>query len=381
MSNLLQDNFPELEKYWLKDNEILFSQATIGSNKKVKWICKKGHIDISSIKVMVNKIKKNKGDVLCGYCNNRKILRGFNDMWTTNPELATLLKEQELGYELFQFGSQRVDWQCPDCHSIIKNKRVRDVSIDGLSCPNCSPSISYGERYVRTYLMKKHIEFEQEKIFSFAKQYRYDFYIPKKRTVIEVHGAQHYDKTLFLSPEEQKKIDEEKSKILKKHKLNLIVFDARISEIDFFRESHKNNYQLNNLVHVNSLNKEAVLKNIETNINIQIGKLYNSFNNPSPEIVERIADEFKLSLSQTKNILHKMSKAGICEYTKHTKNRKSRQIMQRVKFSKFTCIWESISSAEKYFSSKFKKKEGAIRRVLYRNKKEAYHSNWDYYDS
>ena len=52
----------------------------IHSNKKVWWVCKKGHHYDSSPE------HRFRGEN-CPYCSNRRILVGYNDLQTTNPEL------------------------------------------------------------------------------------------------------------------------------------------------------------------------------------------------------------------------------------------------------------------------------------------------------
>lgn len=36
----------------------------------------------------------------CPYCAGKKILNGVNDLWTTNPEITSWLKDKELGYKV-----------------------------------------------------------------------------------------------------------------------------------------------------------------------------------------------------------------------------------------------------------------------------------------
>ena len=50
---------------------------------------------------------------------------------------------------------------------------------------------SYGESIVRKWLKKNRYKFKQEVVFLDLPWYRFDFYIPKYRIVIEYDGAQH----------------------------------------------------------------------------------------------------------------------------------------------------------------------------------------------
>ena len=52
-----------------------------GSNKEVGWKCESGHVWTST----VNNRSKGSG---CPVCSGRQVLVGYNDLETTNPELA-----------------------------------------------------------------------------------------------------------------------------------------------------------------------------------------------------------------------------------------------------------------------------------------------------
>jgi len=78
----------------------------------------------------------------CG-CNvcctpSQKILIGYNDMWTTNPELAKLLADPNDGYKYMQGVTKYTNWVCPDCGNIIEHKRISTINKYGLSCSKCS---------------------------------------------------------------------------------------------------------------------------------------------------------------------------------------------------------------------------------------------------
>lgn len=52
-----------------------------GSALKIWWKCEKGHNYQAIVSNKVNQQTK------CPYCANKKIIIGFNDLATTNPEL------------------------------------------------------------------------------------------------------------------------------------------------------------------------------------------------------------------------------------------------------------------------------------------------------
>ena len=119
---------------WDKNNALgLVPQAlTLGSNKKAWWECCKGHEWQASI------VDRNKGSG-CPYCIGKKVLVGYNDLTTANPELAkewNYGKNGNLKPEDFTVNSnKKVWWKCCKRHEwqapiLNRNK--------GNNCPYCS---------------------------------------------------------------------------------------------------------------------------------------------------------------------------------------------------------------------------------------------------
>jgi Zn finger protein HypA/HybF involved in hydrogenase expression len=98
-----------------------------GSGKVVGWICKFGHKWNSNID------NRSKGNG-CPVCSGNKVQAGFNDLATTNPELAT----QADGWDpttLSAGSSRKVRWKCELGHGW--NAQVANRSL-GDGCPVCS---------------------------------------------------------------------------------------------------------------------------------------------------------------------------------------------------------------------------------------------------
>lgn len=78
---------PEIAKEWhatLNDG-LLPSQITAGSKKKVWWTGECGHDFFANVNS-----RTASGNTGCPYCAGQKILVGFNDLATTNPDVAAL---------------------------------------------------------------------------------------------------------------------------------------------------------------------------------------------------------------------------------------------------------------------------------------------------
>ena len=64
----------------------------------------------------------------------------------THPDVASWCKNQEDALNYDYKSSVYIDWICPYCHTEIKNKMIRNIVKDGLSCPKCSDKISYPQK-------------------------------------------------------------------------------------------------------------------------------------------------------------------------------------------------------------------------------------------
>ena len=134
--NDLASTNPTVANEWNyeKNTCLLPTMISSGSNKKVWWKCSLGHEWQAAI---VERAVRGTG---CPYCANQKVLIGFNDLATTNPDVAldwNYSKNQELLPTMIPSGSQkRVWWKCSLGHEwqeTIVNRTIR-----GYGCPVCS---------------------------------------------------------------------------------------------------------------------------------------------------------------------------------------------------------------------------------------------------
>ena len=101
-----------------------------GSHKKVKWRCENGHHFTSQV---ASRAKRNLG---CAYCSNKKVLKGFNDLATTHPELAAQAYQWDPA-TLTCFSNKQRMFICSEGHtwrSVVANRTK------GSACPMCSVS-------------------------------------------------------------------------------------------------------------------------------------------------------------------------------------------------------------------------------------------------
>lgn len=130
--NDLLTKFPHVVKEWDYSKNKQGPECYLPySNKKVWWICEKGHSHLNSID------NKTKGE-RCPYCIGKRVLKGFNDVATTHPHIAELWdyeKNKKGPDEYVRFANVKINFKCSKghCWSALLNGITDDVS-----CPYCS---------------------------------------------------------------------------------------------------------------------------------------------------------------------------------------------------------------------------------------------------
>ncbi len=128
---------PELCKEWnYKKNEVLPDAVTPSSEKKIWWICSKGHEWQASI------CNRNKGRG-CPYCAGKRLIKNFNDLATIHPALAKQWNYKKnyplTPSDIMSRVAKKVWWICPNCNyewEAAVNNRVA-----GTGCPKCAGKV------------------------------------------------------------------------------------------------------------------------------------------------------------------------------------------------------------------------------------------------
>lgn len=135
--NDLASQFPAIAAQWhpTRNGKLTPENLTACSNKKVWWLCELGHDYQASVGA------RTVNGMGCPYCAGRKVLAGFNDLATREPEIAaqwhpalngTLTPEQVTA------GSHRkVWWECPSGH-IWKAVIYSRAGPQKCGCPVCA---------------------------------------------------------------------------------------------------------------------------------------------------------------------------------------------------------------------------------------------------
>lgn len=230
--NDLATTNPELIQEWhpTKNGELKPDQVLAGSEQKVWWYLpyddpKTGKHFVFEWRSMI--ISRAKG-IGCPYLSGKAILCGFNDLSTTNPEVAKEWHPTKNGaltpYDFTSGSNKKVWWFLP--YDDPKTGRHFDFewrdSIAHRTANRGCPFISQsrGEQLIMQYLIKNELKYRFEVSFTDLfgtgdKPLSYDFEVKTsdgKTILIEYQGIQHYEANDFFGGKKQFKIQQEHDK-------------------------------------------------------------------------------------------------------------------------------------------------------------------------
>lgn len=323
-TNSLNSLRPDLALEWhpTLNNDLTPHGVPCGYSEKVWWLgfeC--GHPWAAS--------PHNRGyGTNCPYCSNKKVLVGYNDVWTTHPLVAELLVDSEIGYKYTYGNSTKVKWECLDCHHENKTA-LFDLCNGKAKCKKCADNMSLGEKVVYSLLVLNEVEFEHETPFHWSENKRYDFFLPHSKTIIEVHGEQHYIQTNRKNTrtlEEEQENDKEKQLLAIENGINnYIVIDARFSDFDFIKKN----------ILESSLIK---LLNIESNDFNNLDIRPNMFTLKAWDLWEQgygvmnISEKLKISKGAIKRYLILGNSLGKCEYSVNDRYDRMKRTILKLNF-------------------------------------------------
>jgi predicted RNA-binding Zn-ribbon protein involved in translation (DUF1610 family) len=149
----------------------------------------------------------------CPVCTNKVVLVGYNDIATTNSDMAKLFYNIDDASKYMEHSNQYADFRCPRCGNKI-HARINSVASDGLSCKKCGDGISYPNKFVYNFVEQlsflckardEQFEFTPEKKFPWSMNFEhknqrfagkkiYDMFIHMHNIIIENHGDYHYER-------------------------------------------------------------------------------------------------------------------------------------------------------------------------------------------
>lgn len=132
--NDLASQYPDIAAEWSDRNlPLLPTMVTAFANSKAWWKCKNCGNEWHTL------ISTRSGGSRCPYCSGYTLLKGFNDLATTHPDLAAEWSERNhplLPDEVNAKSRRNVWWKCKTCGNEWKS--VINARVKGTVCPVCA---------------------------------------------------------------------------------------------------------------------------------------------------------------------------------------------------------------------------------------------------
>jgi very-short-patch-repair endonuclease len=203
--NDLASQRPDLMKFIHPKHHEFAKTVTVSTDKKIAVVCPicKYGIDGEWL-IIINNLTHGQ---FCPVCAGKKILIGYNDLWTTRPDIAKEIHPQSKynGYQVTRGSNKKLPWVCSKCGYGINFewKTAIYVRTSGSGCPRCNASLF--EKRAIAYLLLKNIKFKFDSRELGCvnrltkKKLRHDFIIDTWNLVVELHGIQHYNERNYIN--------------------------------------------------------------------------------------------------------------------------------------------------------------------------------------
>lgn len=253
--NSLVFNDPELIKQWhpIKNNKLSLHNVSRASNKKVWWICSKGHEWLAKI----GSRSRHKRATGCPYCSLRhRLVCLDNCLATVYPNLIQEWHPTKNGdltpYNVAPFSHKKVWWICNKGHEWISAISGRS---SGRGCSLCNMVIlkddtkwdSLPEAYMYLKYRDQGFNFVYHGLYGGKLgRSKYDFYFPDQNKYVEVTSyprtTKHLSNYMRKIVIEYNKAISKKKKYVEKHlkaNFELIRFIPTLRQMNLVKENFK----------------------------------------------------------------------------------------------------------------------------------------------
>lgn len=285
----------------------------------------------------------------CPICTNRIIVKGVNDINTTNLKLAKLMLKEQDRFTLAENSGVRVDWICPDCKNIIENRSPNYIRKNGLYCQYCGDGLSYPNKFFTemfTQLSGQIKNYIREYSPPWAGNRRYDNYfeIDNYKYIVEVDAGLGHGKKVYTnykySSEETEYFDKQKENLALHHDISIFRIDVESARHNLIaiRDVVLSSY-ISSLLDLSNVNWEKCHRVASTSKMLTAVQIYNN-GTTSPFKIGKLIGA---SSSSVTRYLRAGNLYGMCEFTVKISAR-------RAKGKKVIClnngkIFETLSDA------------------------------------
>lgn len=337
-SKMEEWDFEENEK-----NDLNPYHISKNSMIKANWICKEGHKWMASIGSRIN------GNRGCPYCSNKKVLFGYNDIYTTNSELRKYFVDINIAKNHVNKSGKKAEFKCINCGD-KKILTIYDFYNNGYGCKICGDGFPFGEKLISNILTNYNISYETQKTFNWSNKKRYDFYIPQYSMIIETDGLQHKeDVGGYFKYNEIKSNDKIKLELAESNGIKFYInIDTSNNDINAIKHAINNSGMLEILKIKNINFKEFIIKaSNSTLVNIcETFKTEKDTNN--------LATQFNVSRCTVIRYLNKGASLGLCNYnpkesskTRFNNRRRGDNIPKPIIIVETGKVYDSISKTIK----------------------------------
>lgn len=258
----------------------------------------------------------------CPVCSNTVIIKGVNDIATTDSDLVRFFANKEDAYKYSRKSMTIVKAKCPYC-GFEKDMRVSELSRCGrVTCDMCSNGISYPNKFAHelfSQLSNQCLEYRYEYSPDWAGKYRYDNYIKLlngDEIFVEMDGGFHYAKSNCITLEN----DKNKDFLAAEHNIAVIRIDC-----NYVKTGSRYSYIKSNVIQCLSPYFDLSVVNWDRcneigNSNCLVDVINYYKDNPRLGLTE-IALHFKISKETLYNYLYVGESLGLCVYIRNDPSR------------------------------------------------------------
>lgn len=300
-------------------NDIVAIDDYHGMSIDMSFQCHKGHVFQSRPANILNRLS-------CPVCSGKKIVRGFNDLWTLRPDVARLLNDEEEGYSCGVGSNKKLEFVCPTC-GMLSFKAVKKMTRYGFSCSYCSDGISFPNkvlRYILNHTDAKNISFEYNPEWAGLRRYDGYFTYKMKPYIVEMDGGIGHGNKDYCSREDDIKlilIDKEKDRLALEHGIDVIRIDCNYDDICDRFEYIKSNIltsKLADILNLSNINWNDCFNFAVSSLVKEAADLYNN-----GLTIKNIAKKLQIHRKTVCVYLKQAKEIGICDYDKDEAYRRS----------------------------------------------------------
>lgn len=297
-----------LKEVYSINNNIIILENYINSSNRILCMCKLCHYEWKARPQSLLEGRK------CPVCSNTIVKSGINDIATTHPEYVKYFKNSIDATKYTMGSGKYVDMNCPACNK-VKSMKISNLFNFGFNCDYCSDGISYPNKFGRSLLLQLPIETlipEYSPTWANGKKYDNYFEYNGNKYILEMDGDWHYKDNLLSkkTAEEAMAIDKFKDELAKKHNIEVIRIDSRISNKEYIKHNILNS-KLNNIICLDKVNWDKCELDANNSILFEICDFYN--NNKSMS-VRQMVKHLNYCSDTIFKYLKKGRDVGLCDY-------------------------------------------------------------------